>query len=222
MEHRLYSIAYHHFLKKPYYFNRLIKATSNRYLEHFLSHVSTGDVILDIGCGSESVIQEYDNKIEIDIRSQTKPHVVGNAIDIPLKNRSVHHIFCSWVYEHVEEPIRTLEEFNRVLKSDGYVYLTTNFAWHLHEAPRDFYRFTKYGLRHLINSYGKWKIVFLEPTAGFWATVSQIMNYKLARTFGPLHPFFTLPLQMLGLFLERLNFDDSLAAGYCLIAHKAE
>jgi ubiquinone/menaquinone biosynthesis C-methylase UbiE len=188
----------------------------------FLSHVKAGDVILDIGCGSESVIQEYDKKIEIDILPQNKPNVVGNAINIPLKNLSVHHICCSWVYEHIEEPIRSLEEFNRILKPNGYIYLTTNFAWHLHEEPRDFYRFTKYGLRYLFNSYGKWQIVFLEPTAGFWTTIFQLFNYKLAKTFGPLHPFFTLPLQFLSLFLERLDFDASLAAGYCLIAHKVQ
>lgn len=188
----------------------------------FLSHVSPGDVILDIGCGSESVIQEYRNKIKIDILTQNRPHVVGNAINIPLKNLSVDHICCSWVYEHLEEPIRTLEEFNRILKPNGYIYLTTNFAWHLHEEPRDFYRFTKYGLSYLFNSYGKWKIIFLEATAGFWVTILQLINYKLAKTFGPFHPIFTLPLQLLGLFLERLDFDASLSAGHCLIAHKAE
>ena len=91
----------------------------------FLSHVKAGDVILDIGCGSESVIQEYDKKIEIDILPQNKPNVVGNAINIPLKNLSVNHICCSWVYEHIEEPIRSLEEFNRILKPNGYIYLTT-------------------------------------------------------------------------------------------------
>ena len=167
-------------------------------------------------------IREYDNLIEIDILSQNKPHVVGSAINIPLKNLSVHHICCSWVYEHIEEPIRTLEEFNRILKPNGYIYLTTNFAWHLHEEPRDFYRFTKYGLSYLFDSYGKWQIVFLEPTVGFWITIFQLFNYKLVKTFGPLHPVFTLPLQFLSLFMERLNFDASLPAGYCLIAHKVQ
>jgi hypothetical protein len=62
----------------------------------------------------------------------------------------------------------------------------------------------------------------MEPTAGFWLTVSQILNYKLKRLMRLFHPIVTLPLQVIGFFLEKHDPDPSIAAGYCMIAQKVE
>jgi len=207
-------------IKEPFFYNHLIKSTSNRFLDKFLSFVETDELILDMGCGRDSVIPSCYKKIEVDFLCQNRPHVVGDAGNIPFKDSSVDHLCCSWMFEHIEEPAHTLSEFYRVLKFGGYLYLTTNFVWHLHEAPRDFFRFTRYGLNYLFNNYGKWKIIFLKPTAGYWLTMLQLLNYKFAKILGPIHPVVTIPLQLTGLLLEKLNFDDSIAAGYCIIAQK--
>ena len=113
-------------------------------------------------------------------------------------------------------------ECQRVLKPGGYLYLTANFVWHLHEEPRDFFRFTKYGLEYLFKKCGSWKTIFIEPTAGFWLTVSQIINYKLKRLMRSVHPVATLPLQVFGLILEKHDRDPSIAAGYCVVAQKTK
>lgn len=220
MEKNYEDLTYVDLLKKPFYFNHLIKSTSNRFLNNFLSFVEPEDLILDIGSGSESVIPARYKKIEFDLLAENKPYVVGNAAKLPLKDLSVDHICSSWMYEHIEEPVQTLLEFIRVLKIGGYLYLTTNFVWHLHEEPNDFHRYTKHGLNYLFNNHGNWNILFLEPTGGFWLCMSQLLNYKLSRVLGLLHPILTLPSQLIGLFFERINFDPSITAGYCIIVQK--
>jgi SAM-dependent methyltransferase len=216
------EIRFKDLVRRPFFYKQLIKSTSNRYLHKFLSHVGSEDLILDVGSGAQSVIPPSYKKIEIDISPKHKPEIVGSAVEIPFKELSIDHICCSWVYEHVEEPAKVLLEFQRVLKPGGYLYLTANFVWHLHEEPRDFFRFTQYGLEYLFKKYGSWKTILMEPTAGFWLTVSQILNYKLTRLMRPFHPIATLPLQVLGLFLEKHDPDPSIAAGYCMIAQKVE
>ncbi len=214
------DISYIELIKRPAFFNQLIKSGSNQFLNRFLALVGSAEVIADIGCGPVSVIPNSYNRIEIDYSFQNRPSVVGSALTVPLRDLAVDHVCCSWTLEHVEDPEQCMLEFNRILKTGGYLYLTTNFVWHLHEQPRDFYRFTRYGLLHLIGTSGSWEVVMLEPTAGFWITLSQLMNYKFARLFKAFHPLVTLPLQLLGKFLEKIDFDASIAAGYCLLAQK--
>lgn len=214
------KLTYVELIKKPYFYNHLIKTTSKRFLRTFLSKIKPDESILDVGSGKESVLPGDYPKIKIDINFDNKPDLVGSAVDIPLKALSVDHICCSWLFEHIEEPVKTLLEFDRILRTGGYLYLTTNFVWHLHEEPRDFYRYTKHGLDYLFTNYGKWKIIFHKPTAGFWITISQIVNYKLVNILKSIHPIVTLPVQVIGLLLERLNYDSSIAAGYCIIGKK--
>ena len=68
----------------------------------------------------------------------------------------------------------------RILKPGGYVILTTPLFWHLHEEPRDFYRYTKYGLRYLFTEAG-FEIVELRPLSGFVVTFAQELCYFLQR-----------------------------------------
>jgi hypothetical protein len=99
-------------------------------------------------------------------------------------------------------------------------------AWHLHEYPRDFYRFTEYGLRHLL-SRDTWTVEFIRPTLRFWGTVTQMANYRIVdflarRHLHFFHPVLTLPLQLFGFLMEKWGSDKSLCAGYCVIARKSE
>lgn len=62
----------------------------------------------------------------------------------------------------------------------GYVIYTVPLFWHLHEEPRDFYRYTKYGLKYLFEKNG-FDIIEIKPLAGFWVTFGQEFVYYLYR-----------------------------------------
>jgi SAM-dependent methyltransferase len=54
------------------------------------------------------------------------------------------------VLEHVPDPAKVLSEIYRVLRPGGTLILSVPHLSRLHEEPYDFYRFTKYGLTHLL------------------------------------------------------------------------
>ncbi len=72
----------------------------------------------------------------------------------PIAASSVRTIFCHSVLEHVPHPWSTLEEFARILEPGGVVILSVPFLYYLHDPPRDYYRFTRYGVRRLAEEAG--------------------------------------------------------------------
>lgn len=142
--------------------------------------------LLDIGCGAKwkwdlvgDIIDTYVGLDHKDSLHDTA-HVdlFGTATDVPEPDGSFDSILCTTVLEHLEEPGQALRESFRVLKPGGYALYTAPFFWHLHEQPRDFFRYSRYGLTHLFESAG-YDIVELEPLSGFWLTFGTEWNYHL-------------------------------------------
>jgi SAM-dependent methyltransferase len=76
----------------------------------------------------------------------------------------------------VTEPWSTIAEITRVLKPGGRLVLSAPQAWRVHEAPHDYYRFTKYGLRFLAENNGL-IVEQVYPLGGVWAVIGQtILN----------------------------------------------
>ncbi|MBL0340959.1 MAG: class I SAM-dependent methyltransferase [Bacteroidetes bacterium] len=80
--------------------------------------------------------------------------IIYDGINIPFPDNEFDIIFCTEVMEHVPNPEHFLSEINRVLQSGGVLIMTTPFMVQLHEEPYDFYRYTKYGIQHLLNKSG--------------------------------------------------------------------
>ena len=118
--------------------------------------------LLDIGCGTkpyESVFKPYiTTHIGLDhegmVHDCQKVDIFADAYNIPLDDETVDTVLCSEVLEHLEEPKHALKEMYRVLSNGGISILTMPFAWHLHEEPRDFFRYTKHGIKHLAHENG--------------------------------------------------------------------
>ena len=57
---------------------------------------------------------------------------------------------------------------------------TIPHIWHLHEEPRDFYRFTKHGIRYLFTKVG-FEVEEITPLSGFWVTWGTMLAYYVDR-----------------------------------------
>lgn len=192
-------------------------------------------ILLDIGCGdkpygkltagyvSEHIGLDHDRS-EHDL---SRADIIGTAYDIPLDDEYVDTILCTAVLEHLEEPGEALKEAFRVLKPGGYAIYTVPLFWHLHEEPRDFYRYTKYGLRYLFEKSG-FSIVELEEMSGFWVTFGQELVYYLwdlrgGGRFNPLRwiiPPVGAAIQGICYLLDHLDHSPQFAWAYILVARK--
>lgn len=154
-------------------------------------------VLIDIGCGEkpyEIGLKETINKhIGVDHKDSfhdlSKVDLIGTAYSIPVEDDFFDSALCTAVLEHLEEPEEALIECNRVLKKGGVAIYSIPFIWHIHERPRDFYRYSRYGIQYLFSKTG-FEILKLEALSGFWITFGQLFVYYLHRfNRGPLRWF---------------------------------
>ena len=143
-------------------------------------------ILLDIGCGekpyrsmTEGLVTEHIGLDHPDsLHSKEHVDLFGTAYEAGMPDASVDTVLCTAVLEHLERPQDAINEMYRVLKRGGHVILTAPFFWHLHEEPRDFYRYTKHGLAHLFTTAG-FDIVEIRPLSGFIVTFCQELVYFL-------------------------------------------
>ena len=76
-------------------------------------------------------------------------------------NASFDCVFSSGVLEHVDDFRAGLSEISRVLRPGGVLLLGLPFRQALHLAPHDYWRFTEYGIRYLLQD--DYEILDLRP-----------------------------------------------------------
>lgn len=165
--------------------NWLIFSIVNPSLKERLRQYAHGKM-LDIGCGEKPYKEMASPYVEqhIGVDHENTFHdkenidLSGTAYQIPVEANSVDCVLCTYVLEHLEEPGEAITESYRVLKEGGYAIYTVPLFWHVHEAPRDFYRYTEFGLKYLFEKSG-YEIVEIKPLTGFVVTFCQALVYVL-------------------------------------------
>jgi SAM-dependent methyltransferase len=191
--------------------------------------------LLDIGCGTKPykdliapIVNEH---IGLDhhetLHDKSDIDLFGTAYRIPKGNASFDCALCTAVLEHLEEPEAALRECYRVLKPNGVAIYSVPFIWHLHEEPRDFFRFSKYGLKYLFEKVG-FEILELKALSGFWITFGQLFVYNIYRfhrgplRFVPIIPLVALVIQGLSYLLDRVDRTEQWTWMYLVVAKKSK
>ena len=189
--------------------------------------------LIDIGCGVkpyEDIVAPYVTQ-HVGVDHKSTPHdkrridLLGTAYTIPAETASFDSALCTAVLEHLEEPERAIRECYRVLIPGGIAIYSVPFIWHIHEAPRDFYRYSKYGLTYLFQKAG-FEIVELEALSGFWLTFGQLFVYYLYRfNRGPIRwlhlvDLLGLAIQLVSYALDKLDKAEEWTWMYMVVVRK--
>jgi len=188
--------------------------------------------LVDIGCGSKPYLPIFaprvSNYIGVDLppSSVDQPpnaDIYADTERLPFKAFSFDTALSTQVLEHLVQPREALSEIHRVLKPWGVLIMTAPQTWGLHEEPRDYHRFTKYGLQYLAESCG-FHVEYIKPRRGVFALMGQSLACYLFRRGDSGFPMRKLGA-LLNRFFERLgslcSWEDW-TLGYILVGRKTK
>jgi SAM-dependent methyltransferase len=130
--------------------------------------------VADIGCGHLPYFGMYSAQAEevICLDGSTDPEVLKHldychdfAEPLPLEKESVDSVLLTDVIGHVRDPFFLIQEINRVLRPGGKLVLTTPHNYWLAAYPNDYYRFSEFALRDVLEKNG-FIIIHLESYGG--------------------------------------------------------
>lgn len=128
--------------------------------------------------------------------------------------------------EHLREPAAALRELARTLAPGARLLLAAPHEWEVHQAPHDYFRYTRYGLAHLLAQAGM-EAVEIRPAGGYFRLLARRMANGLQFfTGGGRWIFFVPAALLLGLgalvlpFLDFLDHDRNFTLGYLCTARK--
>lgn len=158
---------------------------------------------------------------------------ISELAHLPFAQSSFDAAVCLQVLEHVPAPRRVLQELRRVLRPGGHLFLSAPQSWHQHQKPYDYFRYTSFGLRLLVEQSGM-EIKSVEPMGGyFWFLSFQLQNinywlfprgmkgrswtWPLRALFGLV---FQLAVPLVLFYLDRLDRVKDETFGYVCVAVK--
>jgi SAM-dependent methyltransferase len=182
--------------------------------------------VLDVGCGNKPYRPWFNlasSYIGLDISAQrSQPDVIGLGTCLPFEDQSFDSVVAFQVLEHVPEPFAFVREVHRVLRPNGHFVATAPQAWRIHEAPHDYFRYTKFGLRTMLQRGGL-EVLALRAEGGVWALTGQIVLNSIPhwRLF-----YLTTPLILMinGIFslLDWVWHDEKDTLNYWTLSRRAQ
>ena len=126
--------------------------------EAFFSDYSRTNCVLDLGSGPSTnieILKKFQDLIMLDFVQFSGVDIVCDFTKaLPLQDNSIDLVLCSNVFEHMNRPRALMQEIQRALRPGGRVILTIPFVIKEHQAPYDFFRYTKYGIKEISRDSG--------------------------------------------------------------------
>jgi len=157
--------------------------------------------------------------------------VLADLASIPFKPETFDAVLSANVLEHIREPGAAVRDMVSVLKRGGRLYMSVPFlADPIHQEPHDFFRYTEYGLRHLIQDAGLTPVsilpmgglLFLMCSYFWWCAV--VYRTSSRHKFRIIETVILLAARVCTMLTVRLRQKETgarhFACGYTVVAEK--
>jgi SAM-dependent methyltransferase len=204
-------------------------------LAAFSKQITENSLVLDAGAGECRYAPLFkahryialDSSVGDETWDYSGLDVVGDLEQIPAPTGVFDAVISVVVLEHTRKPQQVVEEMARVTRPQGKLFLVVPNQWEVHQPPNDFFRFTHYGVTHLLTVSG-FRVLKIEPIGGYFWLMSRRCVNGLSffqsglrwPLFFVLAPVFGLLLPVLLYFADGLDRKRDFTLGYICIGEK--
>ncbi|MCO5186744.1 MAG: methyltransferase domain-containing protein [Anaerolineae bacterium] len=196
-------------------------------LSHLLETLDQDDICINVGSGGTVL---HPRMINIDLFAGATINCNARAEQLPFVDNSVRLIVTQEVLEHVQGAQEAAKEMYRALQPNGILYCQVPFVIGYHPGPTDYWRFSKEGIRELIEAAGfqcDEVAVAVGPATGYYRIAvefaSVLVSLPQPRAYHLLKGLFALlfyPVKWLDPVMMKSAQVDRIAGGYYVIARK--
>ena len=141
---------------------------------------------LDAGAGRTAyktkLLQKAYEVISLDWQQREVLDCSGSVMELPFQDQAFDSVFCSQVLEHVPSPEKVLQEFHRCLKPGGTLVISVPHLAYLHNEPHDYFRYTKHGLRAVLER-NSFDVIDIQPAGGLLSFLGHIPSVIVKALF---------------------------------------
>lgn len=146
--------------------------------------------ILDVGAGSvvdknrragyHTLADKYAELVKVrgyfglDVHEGANVMFVADAHQLPIADESLDAVIMLSVLEHLYDPIRAVDQVERVLKRGGVYFSYAPFYHPYHASPHDYFRFTQEGYKQLFHNFSRAEIV---SGGNYVAVVNDVVSH---------------------------------------------
>jgi SAM-dependent methyltransferase len=164
--------------------------SSRDYLRAFVERagasIPAGSRVLDAGAGDcryapafAHAFYESADFLQVEGKVYADVTYVCDLSELPVEDARFDIVLCTQVLEHVPDPVAVLTELHRVLRPGGTLWISCPFFYEEHEAPFDFFRYTRFGLRRALEQ-GGFSDVQVEWLEGYFGTLAHQLQFAAA------------------------------------------
>ncbi len=186
-------------------------AGEGRYAHYFRTHQYVG---VDLGVGDAAW-----NYKRLDI--------LADLSALPFSPAAFDAALNIVTLEHLREPAAALREVARTLRVGAPLLLVAPHEWEVHQAPHDYFRYTRYGLAHLLEQAG-FVSIHIAPVGGYFRLLARrLLNGLQFFSGGPRWILFLpaagalVPPAMILPFFDFLDRERNFTLGYICTAKRS-
>jgi SAM-dependent methyltransferase len=200
----------------------------------FASALPAGARVLDAGAGEAQYASHFSRQryyaVDLAVGDQAWNYshldAIADLTALPFRGSAFAAAVHIVTLEHLREPGCALAELARVLAPGSTLLLAAPQDWEVHQAPHDYFRYTRYGLKYLLQQSG-FEVQELRASGGYFRLLARRLLNGLQFFAGGFRWLGFIPAAILLVppalilpWFDSLDRDRNFTLGYICLARK--